>query len=85
LTALLVNKIPLGPLPKIFPEFVGLLFFHLLSAQETTRKPHAVEADEMTRKSESNHPASRRGSQATAGENREVRDAAKPLCHGSRI
>jgi len=54
---LLVNKIPLGPPPKIFPEFVGLLFFHLLSAQETIRKPHAVEADEMTRKSEGNHPA----------------------------
>jgi len=52
LTALLVNKILLGPLPKIFPKFVGLSFFRLLSVQETTRRSHAAEVEEMTGKCE---------------------------------
>jgi len=32
------QQILIGPRPKIFPEFVGLLFFRLLSVEELTHK-----------------------------------------------
>jgi hypothetical protein len=45
----------IDPQPKIFPESAGLLFFRLLSAQETTRRFLVVEGEEMTGKCEGNH------------------------------
>jgi hypothetical protein len=46
----------IGPRPKISPVFAALLFFHLLSVQERTRKSRSVEAlAEGTRESEGNH------------------------------
>jgi len=44
------QQILIGPRPKIFPEFVDLLFFRLLLVQEITRKSQSVE--EMMAKSE---------------------------------